>query len=109
MWDQDEFLTSMNEDSVVGSIVTKVHAIDLDLSENRKISYSLMSSDSDHFAVDSKTKFTVSSVAMFKRNQIRSIFDFLFPILLPSSEGQSQDTYRTCVNKGRSFYSKIIF
>lgn len=55
MWDHEEFLTSMTEDSAVGSIVTKVHAIDLDLGENRKISYSLLSSDSEHFTIDSST------------------------------------------------------
>lgn len=55
MWDQDQFLTSVSEDSAIGSIVTKVHAIDLDLSENRKISYSLLKSNSDHFTIDSRT------------------------------------------------------
>ena len=55
MWDQDEFLSSLTEDSPVGSIVTKVHAIDLDLGDNRKVSYSLLKSDSDHFTIDSKT------------------------------------------------------
>ena len=55
MWDQDQFLSSVSEDSAIGSIVTKVHAIDLDLSENRKISYSLLKSDSDHFKIDSRT------------------------------------------------------
>ena len=55
IWDNEEFLTSMTEDSAIGSIVTKVHAIDLDLGENRKISYSLLSSDSEHFSIDSRT------------------------------------------------------
>ena len=55
MWDQEQFLTSVSEDSAIGSIVTKVHAIDLDLSENRKISYSLLKSNSDHFTIDSRT------------------------------------------------------
>ena len=55
MWDQEEFLTNVPEDAVVGGIVTKVHAIDLDLGDNRKVSYSLLKSDSDHFKVDSRT------------------------------------------------------
>ena len=61
IWDNEEFLTSMTEDSAVGSIVTKVHAIDLDLGENRKISYSLLSSDSDHFTIDSRTGIVLLS------------------------------------------------
>ena len=55
MWEQEEFLATLPEDSVLGSIVTKVHAIDLDLADNRKISYSLLKADSDNFAVDSRT------------------------------------------------------
>ena len=35
MWEQEGFLASLPEDAEVGSIVTKVHAIDLDLGENR--------------------------------------------------------------------------
>lgn len=55
MWETETFLATLPEDSVLGSIVTKVHAIDLDLADNRKITYSLHHADSDNFAVDSRT------------------------------------------------------
>ena len=55
MWDQEEFLTNIPEDAEVGGIVIKVHAIDLDLGDNRKVSYSLLESESDTFKIDSRT------------------------------------------------------
>ena len=73
MWDHEEFLTSMGEDSALGSIVTKVHAIDLDLGENRKISYSLLSSDTDHFTIDSRTG--IVSLASKLDRELRDVFN----------------------------------
>ena len=73
MWEQEGFLASLPEDAEVGSIVTKVHAIDLDLGENRKISYSLLSSDTDHFTIDSRTGI-VSLAAKLDR-EMRDVFN----------------------------------
>ena len=55
MWEQEGFLASLPEDAEVGSIVTKVHAIDLDQGDNRRVSYSLVEADTGTFTLDPRT------------------------------------------------------
>lgn len=53
-WDTDEFSASVQEDASLGQIVGKVHATDLDLGDNRRISYSFIDSADGHFTIDAK-------------------------------------------------------
>ena len=55
VWEPDQFLASLKEDVPIGTIVTKVHAVDTDLGENRKVSYSFLDTSESHFIIDSKT------------------------------------------------------
>ena len=73
VWDHEEFITSMNEDTAIGSIVTKVHASDLDLGENRKISYSFLDAGDGHFMLDSKTGIVSLSKGLDR--EIRDMFN----------------------------------
>jgi protocadherin Fat 1/2/3 len=52
VFSQDAFSTSLKEDIPVGSIVTKIHASDLDLGMNRKIEYDFLDSAGGHFRID---------------------------------------------------------
>jgi protocadherin Fat 1/2/3 len=54
-WDEAAFEAALPEDSAIGTIVTKVHATDRDLRENRRISYSLLDSAEGQFEVDGRT------------------------------------------------------
>ena len=53
-WDEATFEAALAEDAAIGTIVTKVHATDRDLRENRRVSYSLLDSAEGQFEVDSK-------------------------------------------------------
>ena len=55
VWEPDQFLASLKEDAPIGTIVTKVHAVDTDLGGNRKVSYSFLDTSESHFIMDSKT------------------------------------------------------
>ena len=55
VWEPEQFLASLMEDLPIGTIVTKVHASDNDLGDNRKISYSFLDSRESQFVIDSKT------------------------------------------------------
>ena len=55
VWEPEQFLASLKEDAAIGTIVTKVHATDSDLGENRKLSYSFVESSEKHFLMDSRT------------------------------------------------------
>jgi protocadherin Fat 1/2/3 len=54
-WDEDVFEAALPEDAAVGTILTKVHATDRDLRENRRISYGLLDSAEGQFEVDGRT------------------------------------------------------
>ena len=51
-WETEEFSTSIKEDARVGQIITKVHATDRDLGDNRRLTYALINSADGHFAID---------------------------------------------------------
>ena len=52
MFDADELNAVVAEDAAIGRIVTKVHATDLDLGDNRQITYSLIDSADGHFDIE---------------------------------------------------------
>ena len=55
VWEPDQFLASLKEDVAIGTIVTKVHAVDSDLGENRKLHYSFLDSSEKQFNMDTRT------------------------------------------------------
>ena len=68
-WETSEFSTSVNEDARVGQILTKVHATDLDLGENRRLTYSLINSADGHFRIE-QTNGMVSLAKPLDREQV---------------------------------------
>ncbi|UYV60172.1 FAT1, partial [Cordylochernes scorpioides] len=53
VFSQNVYTVSIPEDAPIGTLLTKVHATDLDLGTSRRISYSLP--DTEHFEVDADT------------------------------------------------------
>ena len=51
-WDTNGFSTSVREDAKVGQILAKVHAADLDLGDNRRITYTFLDSANGHFEMN---------------------------------------------------------
>ncbi|KAG8191614.1 hypothetical protein JTE90_018546 [Oedothorax gibbosus] len=49
------FIVAVNEDVPVGSLISKVHAVDKDLGDSRKITYSFMNNHFGQFEINSKT------------------------------------------------------
>uniref|UniRef100_A0A1B6CQG5 Cadherin domain-containing protein n=1 Tax=Clastoptera arizonana TaxID=38151 RepID=A0A1B6CQG5_9HEMI len=49
------YTVTLAEDAVVGTLVTKLHAYDLDQGLNRKILYTLVDSGNDHFEISGNT------------------------------------------------------
>ena len=52
MWDTDEFNANIHEDANVGQIVTKMHATDIDLGDNRRLTYTLIDSADGYFDIE---------------------------------------------------------
>ena len=51
-WDTNGFSTSVREDADVGQIISKVHAADMDLGDNRRITYTFLDSANGHFEMN---------------------------------------------------------
>ena len=73
VWSRQQFDSAVREDTAVGSILTKVHATDLDLGENRRITYSFLDSGAEGFAIDSKTG--IVSLAQGLDRELRDSFN----------------------------------
>ncbi|XP_022242412.1 fat-like cadherin-related tumor suppressor homolog [Limulus polyphemus] len=54
-FERDIYTVTIPEDSKVGTLVTKVHAVDKDLGKNRKIVYSFVDSANGSFTIDNQT------------------------------------------------------
>lgn len=54
-WSQEVFSATMKEDMPIGTVVTKVHATDADVGENRRVEYALLDSADGFFRLNSKS------------------------------------------------------
>ncbi|TRY62766.1 hypothetical protein TCAL_04907 [Tigriopus californicus] len=78
-WAQPAFSASLREDMPVGTIATKILAVDLDEGDNRKITYELWDAGKKHFKIDPMSGI-VSLTKHFKIDPMSGIVSLTKPV-----------------------------